>query len=322
MELFNEILQIVLSGISIGCVYGLVALGFVLIFKATEVINFAQGELLMLGAFISYSLIALLNFPYWAALLVTVVVMGLFGTLLERTVLRSLVGEPVYAIVIVTIGISFFLRSVVSMVPAWGTDTHGFQTPFTDKFVRSGELVVSWEYLAIVIMTTALILVLFAFFRYTRVGTAMRATSQNQLAAVYMGISVTRVFSLTWTIAAALGGIGGILLSPITFVHMNMGFIGLKAFPAAGRASKNGTPFEVRMADVYEPIAKKAACPIETCPEYPVKSINPTAAIEYMHIKVNCETRYSSSSNGMRMHPMTKATYQKNVLRYLKSWIS
>jgi len=233
MELLNEILQTVLSGITIGCVYGLVALGFVLIFKATEVINFAQGELLMLGAFISYSLISILNFPYWAAMLVTVVVMGLFGKLLERTVLRSLVGEPVYAIVIVTIGIAYFLRSVVSMVPGWGTDTYGFRTPFTDRLVRSGELVISWEYIAIVLMTTILILVLFAFFRFTRVGTAMRATSQNQLAAVYMGISVTRVFSLTWTIAAALGGIGGILLAPITFVHMNMGFIGLKAFPAA-----------------------------------------------------------------------------------------
>jgi branched-chain amino acid transport system permease protein len=197
------------------------------------VINFSQGELLMLGAFVSYSLIAIFNFPYWAALLVTIVVMGFLGMLLERTVLRLLVGEPVYAIVIVTIGMSFFFRSVVSMIPGWGTDTYGFQTPFTEKIVRTGELVISWEYLAIILITTALILVLFCFFRYTRIGTAMRATSQNQLAAVYMGISVTRVFSLTWTIAAALGGIGGILLSPITFVHMNMGFIGLKAFPAA-----------------------------------------------------------------------------------------
>lgn len=233
MDLINEVLQTILSGVSIGCVYGLVALGFVLIFKATEVINFAQGELLMLGAFISYSLITFLHFPYWAALLATIILMGFFGLALERTVLRSLVGEPVYAIVIVTIGISFFLRSVVSMIPGWGTDTHGFQTPFTEKFVRTGPLVISWEYLSIILMTTALILILFSFFRFTRIGTAMRATSQNQLAAVYMGISVTKVFSLTWTIAAALGGIGGILLSPITFVHMNMGFIGLKAFPAA-----------------------------------------------------------------------------------------
>lgn len=233
MELFNEVLQTILTGISIGCVYGLVALGFVLIFKATEVINFAQGELLMLGAFISYSLITMLNFPYWAAMLTTTVTMGLVGAILERTVLRSLVGEPVYAIVIVTIGLAFFFRSAVSMVPGWGTDTHGFRTPFTEQFIRSGNLVISWEYMAIILITTVLIALLFAFFRYTRAGTAMRATSQNQLAAVYMGISVTRVFSLTWTIAAALGGIGGILLSPITFVHMNMGYIGLKAFPAA-----------------------------------------------------------------------------------------
>jgi branched-chain amino acid transport system permease protein len=233
LDLINELLQTILSGISLGCVYGLVALGFVLIFKATEVINFAQGELLMLGAFISYSLITFLHFPYWAALAATIVFMGLFGAALERTVLRSLVGEPVYAIVIVTIGISFFLRSVASMIPGWGTDTHGFQTPFTERFVRAGGLVISWEHLSIILITTALILILFSFFRYTRLGTAMRATSQNQLAAVYMGISVTKVFSLTWTIAAALGGIGGILLSPITFVHMNMGFIGLKAFPAA-----------------------------------------------------------------------------------------
>jgi branched-chain amino acid transport system permease protein len=233
MGLINEVIQTILSGISIGCVYGLVALGFVLIFKATEVINFAQGELLMVGAFLSYTLITFLNFPYWVALLVTVILMGFFGLVLERTVLRSLVGEPVYAIVIVTIGISFFLRSTVSMIPGWGTDTYGFKTPFTDKVVRAGELVLSWEQISVILISTILIVILFSFFRYTRVGTAMRATSQNQLAAVYMGISVTRVFSLTWTIAAGLGGIGGILLAPITFVHMNMGFIGLKAFPAA-----------------------------------------------------------------------------------------
>jgi branched-chain amino acid transport system permease protein len=119
------------------------------------------------------------------------------------------------------------------MVPGWGTDTYGFRTPFTDKVIEYGGLVLSWEQVSIIIMTSILILILFLFFRYTRMGIAMRATSQNQLAAVYMGISVNRVFSLTWTISAAIGGIAGIFLSPITFVHMNMGFIGLKAFPAA-----------------------------------------------------------------------------------------
>ena len=233
MELIIEILQTVLSGVAIGCIYGLVALGFVLIFKATEIINFAQGEMMVLGAFIALSLINILGLSYWAALLLATVCLGLFGMLLERVVLRSLIGEPVFSVVMLTIGLGYFMRSSVSMVPIWGTDTYSFKTPFTDKVAQWGELVLSWEQLAIIFMTTVLILILYFFFQHTRIGTAMRATSQNQLAAVYMGIRVNKVFSLTWTIAAAVGGFAGVLLSPITFVHMNMGFIGLKAFPAA-----------------------------------------------------------------------------------------
>jgi len=233
VHLANEIFQTVLSGISIGCIYALVALGFVLIFKATEIINFAQGEMMVIGAFIALTLINVLGLNYWAALLITTVSLGLFGMVLERAVLRSLIGEPAFAIVMLTIGLGYFVRSGVSMVPGWGTDTYGFRTPFTDKVAQLGELVLSWEQIAIILMTFGLIALLMSFFRFTRIGVAMRAASQNQLAAVYMGISVNRVFSLTWTIAAALGGFAGVLLSPITFVHMNMGFIGLKAFPAA-----------------------------------------------------------------------------------------
>ncbi|MBW1785229.1 MAG: branched-chain amino acid ABC transporter permease [Deltaproteobacteria bacterium] len=233
MNLLNEILQTILSGISIGCIYGLVALGFVLIYKATEIINFAQGEMMVIGAFITLTLINVLGLNYWAALLFTTVALGCFGMLLERLVLRSLIGEPAFAVVMLTIGLGYFVRSSVSMVPGWGTDTYGFKTPFTDKVAKFGDLVLSWEQLAIIIMTFALIGILMVFFRYTRIGVAMRAASQNQLAAVYMGISVNRVFSLTWTISAAVGGFAGVLLAPITFVHMNMGFIGLKAFPAA-----------------------------------------------------------------------------------------
>jgi branched-chain amino acid transport system permease protein len=233
MELINEILQTILSGISIGCIYGIVALGFVLIFKATEVINFAQGEMMVLGAFIAYTLTTVFGFSYWVALLVSTLCLGLIGMLLERVLLRPLIGEPTFVIFILTIGLGYFIKSFVSMVPGWGTDTYGFRTPFTDKTFVYANLVISWEHLSIIIMTTILILILFAFFRYTRVGVAIRATSQNQLAAVYMGISVFRVFSLTWIISGALGGIAGVLLSPITFVHMNMGILGLKAFPAA-----------------------------------------------------------------------------------------
>lgn len=233
MEFLVEILQTTLNGIAIGSIYGLVALGFVLIFKATEVINFAQGEMMVLGAFFTYTLTTILGFSYWIALLLTIIALGLFGMILERIFLRPLVGEPIFAIVIFTIGLSYFIRSCVSMIPGWGTDTYGFRTPFTGKFLRQGQLVLSWEQLSIIILTMALILILFYFFRFTRLGVAMRATAENQLAAVYMGISVNKIFSLTWVISAALGGFAGILLAPITFVHMNMGFLGLKAFPAA-----------------------------------------------------------------------------------------
>ena len=233
MGFLNEIIQVIISGISIGCVYGLVALGFVLIYKATEIINFAQGEMMMIGAFVSYSLITVLGFSYWLALLSATVSLGIFGMLLERVVLRPLIGEPVFAIVMLTVGLSIFLRSVVTMIPGWGTESYGFKTPFTGKIVRYDHLVISWEHLAIIIMTIFLILMVFFFFRFTRTGTSMRATSQNQLAAVYMGISLGKVFSLTWTISAALGGFAGVLLAPITFVHFNMGSLGLKALPAA-----------------------------------------------------------------------------------------
>jgi branched-chain amino acid transport system permease protein len=231
--MLNEIIQTLLSGVAIGCIYGLVALGFVLIYKATEVINFAQGEMMVLGAFIAYTLVNYCGFPYWAALAATIVGLGILGRLLERFVLRSLIGEPVFAIVMLTIGLGIFIRSAVSMVPGWGTDTYGFKTPFTEHYLRQAGLVLSWEQMAIIITTVVLILLLYVFFRFFKAGVAMRATSMNQLAAVYMGISVNRVFANSWTIGAALGGVAGVLLAPITFVHMNMGFIGLKAFPAA-----------------------------------------------------------------------------------------
>jgi branched-chain amino acid transport system permease protein len=188
---------------------------------------------MMFGAFIAFSLITSFHLPYWIAFLGSVLLMGILGILFDRIVVRPLLGQPVFSIVMVTMGFGILARSIVSMIPGWGTETYGFRTPFTEKFVRQAGLVVSWEHFAIIILTTALILLFYSFFKYTRIGIAMQATSENQLAAVYMGVSVKTVFSLTWAISAAVGAFAGILLAPITFVHMNMGYIGLKAFPAA-----------------------------------------------------------------------------------------
>ena len=228
-----QALQVIVSGISQGCIYGLIALGFVLIYKATETVNFAQGELMMLGAFVGVTATTVLGLPYWAAIAATLLVMALFGFLLERVVLEPILGQPAFAIIMVTIGIGFVARGLVTMIPGWGTETHMLETPFRGEIVRAGGLVVAAEHLVIIAATVLLVAVLYVFFRFSRVGIAMQAASQNQLAAYYMGIPVRRLNGLIWALSAAVAALAGLLLAPLTFVHVNMGFIGLKAFPAA-----------------------------------------------------------------------------------------
>jgi branched-chain amino acid transport system permease protein len=228
-----QAVQVIVSGISQGCIYGLIALGFVLIYKATETVNFAQGELMMLGAFVGVTATAVLGLPYWAAIAAALLVMALFGFLLERVVLEPILGQPAFAIIMVTIGIGFVARGLVTMIPGWGTDTHVLETPFRGEIVRAGGLVVAAEHLVIIAATVVLVATLYVFFRFSRIGVAMQAASQNQLAAYYMGIPVRRLNGLIWALSAAVAALAGLLLAPLTFVHVNMGFIGLKAFPAA-----------------------------------------------------------------------------------------
>ncbi|MCP4750207.1 MAG: branched-chain amino acid ABC transporter permease [Proteobacteria bacterium] len=233
MIVFEELVQTIITGVSVGCIYAIIALGLVMLFKATEVFSFVHGEIMMLGAFIAFSAITFFSVPYVVAFLAAVVFSAVLGILVERITIRPLIGEPVFTIAILTIGLGYIFRAVTSMIPQWGTDTYGFQTPFSGENLRKGELVIAQDHLFIIVSTVLLILVLAGFFRFTKMGIAMRATSQNQLAAVYMGISVNRVFSSTWAITAVLGGIAGVLVSPITFVHMGMGLFVIKAFPAA-----------------------------------------------------------------------------------------
>ena len=231
--LFSQLLQLLLAGVAQGCVYALVALGFVLIYKATETVNFAQGDMMMLGAFFGLTASTILGLPYWATILFAVIVMAAVGMAIERIVIRPVLGYPTFTVVMITIGVGYILRGVVTMVPGWGTDTYSLRTPFGDSVLRIGGAVIAAEQLATIGITAALCLVLYLFFRFARLGVAMQATSQNQLAAYYMGIPVRRVNMLIWGLAAAVAAVGGILLAPVAFVHSNMGFIGLKAFPAA-----------------------------------------------------------------------------------------
>jgi branched-chain amino acid transport system permease protein len=226
-----EVLQLLVNGLAAGCIYGLVALGFVLIYKATEMVNFAQGDLLMLGAFAAFTYIGLFGLPYWLGLILAVLSMAVFGFLLDVVVLRRVIGQPQFAIVILTIGLGFVFRSAAVMI--WGPDIRTLATPFSNSITQVGGLVIADVNLSIIAGTLILSGVLYAFFRYTRLGVAMQAASQNQLAAYYMGIPVKLIFSLIWAISAGTATLAGILLAPVSLIDPNIGFIAIRAFSAA-----------------------------------------------------------------------------------------
>ena len=228
-----QFVQIIISGVAQGCIYGLIALGFVLIYKATETVSFAQGDLMMVGAFIGLACMTFLGFPFWLAVPASIVGMALLGFATERVVIRPILGEPAFSIVMVTVGIGYVARGLITMIPGIGTETHALPVPYKNIAFRVGSLVLAAEQLVIIAVTALLCALLFVMFRYTRIGVAMQAASQNQIAAYYMGIPVKKLNSLVWALAAMVAAIAGLLLAPITFVHANMGFIGLKAFPAA-----------------------------------------------------------------------------------------
>ena len=228
-----EFLQLAIGGIAMGCIYALIALGFVLIYKATEVVNFAQGDVMMLGAFVAFTFASLWQLPFALAVLLTIAVLVGVGALFDRVLLRPIIGQPTFSAVMVTIGIGFVARGVATMVPGWGTDTHPLKAPWSDGVFKLGELVIATDDIAIIVLTAALCGALWLFFSRTRIGVAMQASSQNQLAAYYMGIPVRRINTLVWGISAGIAAFAAVLLAPVTFVHSNMGFVGLKAFPAA-----------------------------------------------------------------------------------------
>ena len=226
-----QLIQLIIDGVASGCIYGLVALGFVLIYKATETINFAQGDILMLGAFVAFSLIGVLGMDYIMGFALTVVIIAVFGFFLDAVVVRQIIGQPPFATVMLTIGIGFILRGFASIF--WGTDIFSFSTPFSGKITEFNGLIISYVNLSIIIGTIILVSGLYLFFTFSRIGVAMRASSENQLAAYYMGIPVKFIFSLIWSISAATAAIAGVLLAPITLVDTSISLIGLKAFAAA-----------------------------------------------------------------------------------------
>jgi branched-chain amino acid transport system permease protein len=221
----------VVSGLATGCVYALIALGFVLIFKATDVVNFAQGEFVMASGFISYTLLIRLGLPYWLVLFMTIALSGVMGVILERVVVRPIMDAPIFSIVIATIGASTVMRSSAGIV--YGYDVLPLPTIFSKDPIHVGVLNFTVMDLGVIGSSVGIMLALYLFFKFTKTGTAMRATAQSQTAARLMGVSVKRIFSLTWAISAGVGGVAGVLIAPIIYLDPNLGLIGVKAFAGA-----------------------------------------------------------------------------------------
>jgi branched-chain amino acid transport system permease protein len=223
-------LQLVINGLVVGSIYALVAMGFVIIYKSTSVLNFAQGEFLLLGAYISLVLLTRYHVPFFLTVVLTLAFAVVLGLAIERLILRPMIGEPVVSVIMVTLGLSSILRAVVQGI--WGTDTRPFPEIFPSAPVMIGPVPVSRAY-AWSLGCVVVLLVLFSlFFKYSRFGIAMRATAFSQQVALSMGISVRHMFALAWAIAAVVSAIGGILLGAVrTGVDQSLALIGLKVLP-------------------------------------------------------------------------------------------
>lgn len=225
MEFF---LQLALNGVVVGSIYALVALGFVIIYKSSGVLNFAQGEFLLLGAYVFWAVAS--SAPFFWALVLTMLFSILLGLLMERLILRPMIGEPIISVIMVTLGLSSILRAVV--LGAWGTDTRPFPQFFSAEPIQIGPLPVARGYLFSVAVSGILLAAFSLFFRYARVGIAMRATAFSQEVAQSMGISVRRIFAVSWSIAAVVSALGGILLGSLRGgLDGSLAVLGLKALP-------------------------------------------------------------------------------------------
>ena len=217
--------EITLAGIGTGGLYALTGLAFVLIYKATRVVNIAIGEMLMIGAYVFFAFSAGMGLPIWAAIAGTLVASALIGALIERTVIRPMLGESPISSFMVTVGLASILVGLVELV--WTADQQRLPEFMPQKHIPIGEALVSakvfWGFLVAAVLSAAVLLL----FRYWRGGVALRATASDQTAAYSVGIAVPRVFSLAWAAAAVIAAVAGIVVGSIGGLSSAMGAFGL-----------------------------------------------------------------------------------------------
>ena len=237
MELF---LMALTTGIMVGGIYALVALGWVLIYKCSGVLNLAMGELTLIGAYVSLSFYSM-GVPFLLSLLFSLIIGFVLGILTERVFLDKLIGEPVLAVIMVTVGLSFFFKGVVELI--WGTDTRVFSPPvFSMDPIRLGPIYIGEVYLYSFLAAIVLLIIFVSFFKYTRWGLAMQATADDEMAALSLGVSARFVYAAAWSIAFMAAGVGGTLLGNINGLNISVGFLSLLVLPAVVLGGLNSVP--------------------------------------------------------------------------------
>jgi branched-chain amino acid transport system permease protein len=230
----TKLFQLVASGAALGAVYALVGLGFVVIYRATGVINFAQAGMVVLGAFLVYNATATWDLPFWLAVLVSMGIGALLGIVIERVILRRMTGRPVYAVILVTVGLLLLVEPIVTTI--WRNPATNIETPWGLSKISVGDVSILQVDAATVLLAGLVLGAFFAFFRYTKFGVAMRATAIDSEAALAQGINVRRIVALSWAIAGVVAVLAGTMLGagagPGTGLGVGIGIIALKALPA------------------------------------------------------------------------------------------
>jgi branched-chain amino acid transport system permease protein len=224
-------IQLLIAGISIGFLYGLSAMGFVMIFKSSSVLNFAHGEMLAIGAYFFLAFVTWANLPIYISFFLALLGCFLFGILIERIFLRPLIGEPLIFVIMLTVGLAAMFKGLILLI--WGGNLHTYP-----DFLPSA-LGIHWRlvhippvYVATLFIGSLFLIIFGLFFKYSSQGIYMRSVADNQRAALSLGVHVKRVFALSWAIAALVAGMSGMVLGIINGVNVHdLSAIGLKVFP-------------------------------------------------------------------------------------------
>jgi branched-chain amino acid transport system permease protein len=234
------VLQLIVAGLSSGSIYALVGLGLMLAFKGTGVVNFAHGELVALGAYSALFFSIVLKLPYWQVFLLALAVCAVAGIVLERLLIRPLMRAPAFTVVVATLALGLMIKNVLRL--SWQESVSSFPTPFDDLSLRIGEITINPNYVWIITCSFVIMGLLALFFRKNLTGKAMQAVSQNTTAARLMGIRVSRFFTLTFAVSAAIAALAGVLMGPVVGVESEMGAVILKGFVAAILGGFNSLP--------------------------------------------------------------------------------